>query len=48
MESPCVGLAERKEGEETGEAEEGPRERGKGEREKGVEEEGGYGRWEER
>ena len=28
MESPCVGLVERKEGKETGEAEEGEREKG--------------------
>ena len=45
MESPCVGLAERKEGEERGKQRKGKGER-KGGEGKGVDEEGRHGRWE--
>jgi len=47
VESPCVGLAERKEGEERGKQRKGKGER-KGGEGKRVEEEGGYGMQEER
>ena len=42
MESPCVGLVERKEGEERG------KQRGKGEREKGLKRKGDMGGGKER